>query len=228
MGFFSRFGTRPAPAQYPPITLNEHGQPTEPRLNWRRIADRQIDELIGMCRMAIGDGAVDSAEAKTLLSWLESNRQATDRWPANVLHERLARILADGKIDEDEERELLEVLAQVTGGPVEESLAKMSTSLPFCRPVPRIDFEDRVFCLTGQFCYGPRRFCQDAITQRGGIIATSPSRKIHFLVVGLIGSSEWLHSTHGRKIEKAVELREEGTPVHIVSEEHWVKALTRG
>lgn len=227
MGFLSRIlDDVPKAALKPKAGLDEHGQPTDPRINWRRIADRQIDELIGMCRMSIGDGAVDHGEALTLLHWLESNRHAADRWPANVLHQRLARILADGRIDEDEEKELLDVLAQVTGGPVEESLAKMSTSLPLCNPVPQIVFADRAFCLTGQFCYGPRKFCEKAIAERGGSLASAPSGKTHFLIVGLIGSSDWIHSTHGRKIEKAVQLRDEGKRIHIVSEEHWVKALT--
>ncbi|MNF12093.1 hypothetical protein D3C80_2134780 [compost metagenome] len=51
------------------------------------------------------------------------------------------------------------------------------------------------------------------------------SKKIHYLVVGAIGNEQWLHSTYGTKIKKAVELREAGAPLAIVSEEHWQQAV---
>lgn len=97
------------------IAIDADGQPVSRRINWRRLEDRQIDELIGMCKMAIGDGHVDLGEAKALMSWLQQNREAADRWPANVMHNRLAEILADGKIDREEEGELIDLLMQVTG-----------------------------------------------------------------------------------------------------------------
>lgn len=61
--------------------------------------------------------------------------------------------------------------------------------------------------------------------ERGGEIAPGVSKKIHYLVVGEIGNEQWLHSTYGTKIKKAVELREGGSPLAIVSEQHWQKAL---
>jgi len=38
-----------------------------------------------------------------------------------------------------------------------------------------------------------------------------PRAATSFLVIGAIGSRDWIHSTHGRKIEAAVKLREQGT-----------------
>lgn len=35
------------------------------------------------------------------------------------------------------------------------------------------------------------------------------------VVVGLLGSRDWAHSTHGRKIEAAVGMRRKGCPVSI-------------
>lgn len=62
------------------------------------------------------------------------------------------------------------------------------------------------------------------MTQRGGAIA-SVSKKLDYLVIGEIGSRDWIHSTHGRKIEKAVELRNGGARLAIVSERHWQAGL---
>src|SRR5688572_15754174 len=55
----------------------------------RRLANRNMDELIGMCRMVLSDGAVDDSEASFLLRWIESNFQAIQQWPGNVLYERI-------------------------------------------------------------------------------------------------------------------------------------------
>lgn len=207
------------------VMLDDDGQPVNRRLSWRRLEDRQIDELIGMCKMAIGDGHVDGSEAKILMAWLEQNRESADRWPANVLHNRLSDILADGKIDREEEGELIDLLMQVTGQPIEKTLTQMSSILPLCNPMPTVEFEGRSFCFTGKFFYGPRKKCEAEVENRGGSLSSAPSGKTDFLVIGMIGSSDWIHSTHGRKIEAAVELRESGKEIGIISEEHWTKSL---
>jgi len=45
------------------------------------------------------------------------------------------------------------------------------------------------------------------------------------LIVADMGSRDWIHSTHGRKIEKAMEVKSSGNLIAIISEEHWVKHL---
>jgi hypothetical protein len=55
----------------------------------------------------------------------------------------------------------------------------------------------------------------------------SPTNKTSYLVIGSIGSTDWVHSTHGRKIEKAVRLRTEGRPIHIIAEEYWAECIAR-
>ena len=63
------------------------------------------------------------------------------------------------------------------------------------------------------------------IEERGGSIKDSCSKKTHYLVIGTFGSEEWLHSTHGTKIIRAVKLKQTGIPIAIVSEKHWTAML---
>ncbi len=77
--------------------------------------------------------------------------------------------------------------------------------------------------MTGVFVYGARRDVESVIVEKGGRIATAPSGKTHYLVVGTFGSEEWLHSTHGTKILKAVELKRAGKSIVIVTEKHWTE-----
>jgi hypothetical protein len=48
-----------------------------------------------------------------------------------------------------------------------------------------------------------------------------------FLVIGTFGSEDWAHSSFGRKIEKAMDLRRRGvSSIRIVGEDHWATALS--
>ena len=59
----------------------------------------------------------------------------------------------------------------------------------------------------------------------GGVIDQSPTRDTHYLVIGELCSPDWVHTTFGRSIERAVELHNQGHPIQIVSEEHLVNSL---
>jgi hypothetical protein len=41
----------------------------------------------------------------------------------------------------------------------------------------------------------------------------------------MVGSTDWIYTTHGRKIEAAVAWRESGSPLAVVSEEHWQRFI---
>ena len=59
----------------------------------------------------------------------------------------------------------------------------------------------------------------------GGHVTDMPSSDTDYLVIGELCSPEWVHTTFGRSIERAIELREGGANIAIISEEHWVDAL---
>lgn len=207
--------------------LDDHGQPYNRLYNRARLTDRSIDELLGLCRGIIADGAVNIEEARFLTQWMEANREAANQWPANVLYGRIHAMLADGILDPAEQTELFDLLGKMTGGgvPPGQYIANLSTSLPLTTPAPTVYFENRFFCMTGKFIYGPRQQCESAILARGGKVQGRPTTDTHYLVIGVLGSSDWIHSTYGRKIEYAIELRESGRPIAIVSEDHWLRFL---
>jgi NAD-dependent DNA ligase len=214
-------------AFYEKVERDDYGQPHNRFYNRARLADRAIDELVGLCKGVIADGVVTTEEAQFLAQWMDVNREAADHWLANILYQRISAMLADGALDPDEQRELLALLREVTssGASPGTYIANLSTSLPLTTPPPVMHFENRLFCLTGKFVYGPREQCESAILAKGGKVQPTPTYHTHYLVVGLLGSSDWIHSTHGRKIEFAIELREHGRPIVIISERHWARFL---
>ncbi len=194
--------------------------------NAGRVQDRLIDELIGISRGVIADGVVDEQEAIFIGQWIENHRQIAEKWPVNVLYARLTEMLKDGILSEDEQEELLETLRDLTG---ESSLfqANRSTTLPVDKPAPDIEFEGKTFCLTGKFVFGTTLDCEETIAEMGGEVVQMPSRETDYLVIGELCSPDWVHTTFGRSIEKGVELKEQGHPLTILTEEHWVNNLTR-
>lgn len=188
-----------------------------------RLIAREIDELTGLCKGAILDGSVNQTEAQGIMAWLDTHIHCLDTWPASVLYDRLRGMLADGNLDSDEERDLLGLLTEFATP--ESARGTTTSALPIDQPAPAITIDGHSFCFTGVFDYGSRAECQQAVSDRGGMAASGITKKLHYLVIGNIGSEFWKHSTFGTKIAKAVEYRDAGSPLIIVSERHWVGHL---
>jgi hypothetical protein len=202
------------------IPIDEHGQPTlHSKKENIRLDERKIDEMIGICKGIIVDNEVTQQEVDFLFSWLKNNIKISHLWPANILYQRIDKALRDNFIDQDEKKELFDTLRQITGEPNAAAI-NMSTKLPFTDPLPIITFEKQYYCFTGHFVTGTRKQVEDIVIKRSGNIQKSPTRKTNYLVIGLLGSSDWIHSTYGRKIEKAIKIKE-SYGIKIVSEEYW-------
>lgn len=203
--------------------LRDHDQALVRRFSGERLADRKVDQLIGLCEGVIADGVVTQSEAEFVQNWLVANREIQDKWPASVIFSRLEEYLADGVLDEREEGELLALLMDVAGMQIEQG--KTSSNLPLCQPQPEIDFEGKRFVLTGKFASGTRNECENAVTSVGGKVTKNVGPSVDYVVVGTLVSDSWIHESYGRKIEKAVEVRDTGCGLAIVSEETWARYL---
>src|SRR5206468_3834687 len=150
--------------------LDEDGQPLNRRFNAARLADRTVDELLGICKGMISDGVITDGEADFLVRWIEQQRAVIAEWPVKTLAERIARMMEDQKIEEQERQELFELLSEISGSRSPQGVAKnLSTVLPLTKPAPDIVFQDRAFCFTGKFFYGTRAACQQVVIARGGL-----------------------------------------------------------
>ncbi|GAB2791492.1 BRCT domain-containing protein [Dyella kyungheensis] len=193
---------------------------------WRH--SRSVDELIGICRGILADGAVNRSEAAFLLDWLERHREFAETFPFSTLYPRVRDAMHDGVLDPDEQRDLLDALSATVGGEVvsPSSGNSLSTELPFDNPFPTILHSASVFVVTGVFSYGKRRAVCEAIESRGGAVRAAVSPKTDYVVVGEVGSRDWLHSSYGRKIQEAAELRQAGSKISIIPERHWLESLS--
>lgn len=203
-----------------------HGQPLQPfRLNLVNNHRKSIDQLIGLSRGILADGVVNAAEAETFRKFAASIPSEMG-WPLDDIRDRVAAIHAAGFAEDEERNELAEIMRQLAGVPeIEESTGDESMALPLDDPAPNIIFAAHEFCVTGKFAYGVRSKVVQAIEERLGTTNPAPRESTHFLVVGAFASRDWAHSTYGRKIEHAVELRLKNTGIKIVGEKHWSSFL---
>ncbi|MGR2740923.1 BRCT domain-containing protein [Billgrantia sp. Q4P2] len=193
------------------------------KFNRKNIEDRQIDTLIGISKGLIADGKVVQEEAEFLLTWLIQSQSCTDNLIIINLLEKVGAMLEDGILDGEEAAELFGILRKITGEESEIGELAKTSSLPVDDPLPPVSFEEKTFLFTGTCAYGTRKQCQQAIESLGGVNAKNVTKSLNYLVLGTYVTDSWVHESFGRKIEKAVEYRDKGVPLAIITEEHWAK-----
>jgi NAD-dependent DNA ligase len=203
------------------IRFDDNGQPS-PWLNAGNRARRNASELIGLVRGIMADGTLKAIEVEALVQWLEATPESTASFPGNVLVKRLERYFEDKALDDDEMKDLAETLSQLAGGQgLKIKAMQASTTLPLTIPQPTLSFHAKEFVFTGRFFYGPRRVCEKAIVNLGGTCNAGPRGTTDYLIIGTIGSADWITSAYGTKIEKAMEMVRNGHRINIISEDHW-------
>lgn len=203
--------------------LRDHDEALAKRFSGERLGDRKVDQLLGLCEGVIADGAVNQQEAEFIHNWLRMNAEIQDKWPASIIFSRLSEFLEDGVLDENEEGQLIGLLMEVAG--MHGMEGKVPASLPLCQPQPSVEFPGKRFVLTGKFASGSRNECKKAVQSVGGSVSDHVSGNVDYVVIGTLVSEAWIHESYGRKIEKAVEVRETGSGLAIISEETWAGCL---
>jgi BRCA1 C Terminus (BRCT) domain len=208
------------------MMLDPDGQPVNLAWNRARRTERDICELLGLAKGLLADGMVTEAESALLRDWIGRHPDAYDYWPINTLYQRLERAFADGTIDEAERLDLAELLECLVGGKAGVIAgADAATELPLDRPPPKIMWPASIFVFTGKFAFGPRKACERQVHNLGGQCEVSVTQRTNYLIVGTFGSRDWVHTSFGRKIEKAVTYKRAGQRLAIISEDHWAGSL---
>lgn len=200
----------------PSETTNFHGT---------KIDDKLMNELIGLSLGIIADGVVDQREAETLHKWLISNKSVVNNPILNNILKKVEGYLEDGILDNQESLELFTLLQKFAGADFEIGELRKATRMPIDSPVPSIKFKGMKFCFTGKFSYGTRRDCEAATSEIGGECQSRITNDTDYLVIGIYISEAWIHTSSGRKIERAVKMKEEGKKIKIIGEEDWVKYI---
>lgn len=205
--------------------LDDQAQQRISVFNAARRRERAIHEMLGLVKGVIIDGEVTESEAQFLASWIRANPEAVHSWPGLALAKRLMKIFADGRIDPEEREDLMFFLQDLAGGVHADGDIKVAVRLPLNEPMPPLLFSGIECVFMGHFIWGTTSNCEAAVIARGGTCGRNVTRRTGILIIGDLGSHDWVHSSFARKIQKAVEYRAKGLPLVIVDEEHWANCL---
>lgn len=207
------------------IPLDKNGQPPL-SINLANNEIKAVNTLYGLIMGIMADGKIADEEIHFLNLWLHDNDSFTHAFPLNAVKRRVKDILADGIITQDERDDFQRLLSTIIGGTFQESGSTGGLSTGYKAEEPdQLNFEGSKFCLTGAFATGTRGKCESIIIELGGVPAKSVTKDLDYLVIGALASRDWIASSHGRKIEKALYYQEQGQPVTILSEETWVRFI---
>jgi NAD-dependent DNA ligase len=148
-------------------------------------------------------------------------------WPYSFLLAKVNSILEDDFISKDEIRDLEQTVRDFLGNTLQNTgaVTGLSTILPIDKNV-LVSFEQKSFCFTGQFRCGKRKTCHSITEERGGLIKSSVVMDLDYLVLGELASRDWIETNYGRKIQKAMDLREKKcSNIAVISETDWMSAL---
>lgn len=192
-----------------------------------RLLKRSCESLIGIASGLIADGELNDKEIIFLSTWLSDHVELSNTWPGEVICARIRTVLSDGVITSEERTHLQDTLAALVGGNFAEdgAVSNGSTYLPIDTEA-KVTIRGKSFCFTGEFVYGTRTRCEQAVQVLGGTLK-GVSKKLDFLVVGELASRDWKYSAHGNKIEAAIEAKKAGGQVRIIGESQWAEALQK-
>lgn len=197
------------------------------RFNQQANQEKCLEHLLGICTGLTADRFVSDDEIVFLHHWLCDHPIIEDIWPANQLLRITTDILDDQIIDEDERTKISNLLNQIIGSPIENGVASgMATDSPLDLNA-KIIIPAHKFIFTGKFAFGSRRKCEDATKEQGGVIGgKAVTLDTDYLVIGGTASDHWKFSSFGRKIQKAMDVRDdERSKLKIISEEQWIEKL---
>lgn len=181
-----------------------------------------VNHLLGFLSGISADDTICDMEIERLSSLLEKDKTLSSIWPANAIKKRLDAILADDLVDEDERKELLDLIKAVSGqSMLDTGLAYGMTADFSTTQDGRLCINGKRVCFTGKFLSGTRKVQEQRANALGAEIKGTVSKSIDILVLGSIASRDWRFTSYGRKIESALSLRDEGVSVEIINEELW-------
>jgi NAD-dependent DNA ligase len=193
-------------------------------------ATSEIQKLHGIVDGITSDGVISIEEIKSLRRWMLEHEHLSGLWPFDEIDALTMQVLADGKINREEHELLMYFFEDFVSKPGSRAVDAVTVSTPplivgVCAATPEILFADRFFCFTGKSKKSSREEIRELVEKVGASFSSDVSKKLDYLIIGADGNPCWTYSCYGRKVERAVELRQQGHKLLIVHENDFWDAI---
>jgi len=193
-----------------------------------------IQKLHGILHGITADKKIEVAELRGLQDWIGEHDHLKGAYPFDEVESLITGVLKDGIIDAEEHAALVNFFETF----IDYSLkARMDRAVKIakgsntklnrggiCAVDPLIVFPEKTFVFTGISTKASRAEMREQVVSREGKV-TDYVPACQYLVVGNEGNPAWAFACYGRKVELAMQLRQEGKSVLIVNEVDFWDAL---
>lgn len=162
--------------------------------------------LNGIMKGITLDGVLTEAECKNFRQWLYDNIYLSGHYPFDKIIDVIDKALDDSIITA-EEIEFIQSTVDSILNPVESLKSQIYT------------IDNKSFCLSGNFSYGPKSDVENYIMEHGGVIDSCVKKTTDYLIVGSLDCDAYAHGTYGTKIKKAIEYNDKGANIQIIKED---------
>lgn len=176
------------------------------------------------------DGDINERELNGLSEWLHNHEHLRRCWPYDEVDSLITAIMADKRINEKENAILQVFFSEfvsigdnktIIQPPVNEGASLQG----LCASCPEITFKESSFCFTGASSKYTRNQFHEIIKSLGGKVTNSVSPYLDYLIIGAEGNPCWAYACYGRKVEKAVGLRKQGSKLLLIHEHDFNDAV---
>lgn len=203
------------------------------RLKSTQFADAitaDLQRLHGLLGGVAADGLITSDELLGLEEWLTEHQHLSRCWPYDEVCSLITSVLGDGRIGDDEHKILLGFFSEFVEILDNRTLVSPQVEIGghivgLCAVCPDIALHGSSFCFTGASNRYSRSKFSEIIQSVGGSATDRVSHDLDYLVIGAEGNPCWAFSCYGRKVERAVELRKQGSRLLIIHENDLHDAL---
>ena len=189
-------------------------------------ASDYLNEFLGLISGIVSDDQINEDEFAYLIEWLNKHADLIDDATVKSVVAKMVEFSKLEQITPADEEALVSFLKQTAG------IRFLETGAVDVHPMDHIadsiesmNHERAAICFTGVFNTGTRKEVEAIAIKLGATPRKDPSKSIHYVVIGSQVSPDWKHTSFGRKIQKAIELRESGHPLIILTEQEWVRFI---
>lgn len=186
------------------------------------VADH-INEFLGLISGIVSDNIINAQELKYILGWISTHEDVINHPITKDVSIKVVEFTKIKSPSPEEKSALLTFFKKTTGTNFGETGAATTEPLDhFVDHIESMTHTNARICFTGVFKKGSRKEVEAIATNLGATTRKDPSKSIDYVIIGSQVSQDWKHTSFGRKIQKAVELRDGGHPLFILTEKHWL------
>lgn len=194
--------------------------------DYYNAASAEMQELHGIVGGIISDGLIEKQELQVLTQWMDNRAHLKTIWPFAEIESLVTDVLQDGVVTPEEHARLMAFFSEFSDCPNAEKAAVFTAPVSgICATCPDIIFPEYEFCFTGESRKGPRKIFVSSVESKGGLFTDNLRKTVNYLIVGANGNPCWSYACYGRKIEKAMEMRKNGSPILIIHENDFWDAV---